>query len=237
MTHKICFILIFLGFAPTAPTAPAADNAPPKGFTALFNGKDLAGWQSVLAPPDDNPAIRAKLSSAERKRLQAKTDDLMRKTWKVDNGALAYNGKGYSLATVKECGDFELYVDWKIEPGGDSGIYLRGCPQVQIWDSKQWKIGSGGLYNNQKHPSQPTKIADKPAGRWNTFYIKVQGDKVTVKLNGQLVVDRVPLENYWDRNKPLYPRGPIELQQHGSRLWFKNIYLRDLSAKPVPAKK
>jgi hypothetical protein len=123
-------------------------------------------------------------------------------------------------------------VDWKIEPGGDSGIYLRGCPQVQIWDPKVSKIGSGGLYNNKKHPSQPLKTADQPVGRWNTFYIKMQGDKVTVKLNGRLVVDGVPLENYWEPGKPVYPRGPIELQHHGSRLWFKNIYLRDLSKRP-----
>jgi hypothetical protein len=214
--------------------AQASENTPPKGFTALFNGKDLTHWQGVLAPPYDNPAKRAALSAAERQRLQAQADKLMRQAWKVEDGALAYNGKGFSLSTVKEYGDFELYVDWKIEPGGDSGIYLRGCPQVQIWDAGKVKIGSGGLYNNKKHPSQPLEIADKPVGQWNTFYIKMEGDKATVKLNGKLVVDHVPLENYWEPDQPVYPRGPIELQHHGSQLWFKNIYLREL-ARPKPS--
>ena len=71
-------------------------------------------------------------------------------------------------------------------------------------------------------------MADKPIGQWNTFYIKMVGDRVTVKLNGELVVDNVVLENYWERDKPIYPTGQIELQNHGSTLWFKNIYLREI---------
>ena len=147
---------------------------------------------------------------------------------------LIFNGHGRSLCTAKDYGDFEMYVDWKIQPHGDSGIYLRGSPQVQIWDpfTKPTmygsEVGSGGLYNNQKHPKDPTKVADHPIGQWNTFYIKMVGDKVTVKLNGKLVVDNVVLENYWERDKPIYPTGQIELQNHGSTLWFKNIYLREL---------
>jgi hypothetical protein len=208
--------------------ARAADNTPPEGFTALFNGKDLSGWKGLLKPPYDNPINRAKLSPEESRKLQAAADDLMRKTWKAVDGVLTYNGKGFSLATAKDYGDFEMYVDWKIEPRGDSGIYLRGSPQVQIWDPVQWKIGSGGLYNNEKNPKNPTKIADKPIGVWNTFYIKMVGDKVTVKLNGELVVDKVVLENYWDRKQPIFPAGQIELQHHNSPLQFKNIYLREI---------
>jgi hypothetical protein len=207
----------------------AADNVPPQGFTALFNGKDLSGWKGLQKSPYDNPAQRAKQPLDEKQKLQAEADDLMRKTWKVEDGVLVYNGKGRSLCTAKDYGDFEMYVDWKITPDGDSGIYLRGAPQVQIWDPNHWKIGSGGLYNNQKNPKDPAKIADKPIGEWNTFYIKIVGDKVTVKLNGELVVDNVTLENYWERGKPLYPTGQIELQHHNSPLWFKNIYLREIS--------
>jgi hypothetical protein len=208
--------------------AHAADNTPPEGFTALFNGKDLSGWKGLLKPPYDNPAKRAKLSIDESKKLQAEADDLIRKNWKVEDGVLAYTGKGFSLATAKDHGDFEMYVDWKIGPGGDSGIYLRGSPQVQIWDPKTSGVGSGGLYNNQKNPSKPTKTADKPIGEWNTFYIKIVGDKVTVKLNGELIVDNVTMENYWERDKPIYPTGQIELQHHSSPLWFKNIYIREM---------
>jgi hypothetical protein len=211
-----------------AAAARAADNAPPEGFTAIFNGKDLSGWKGLLKEPNDNPAKRAKLSPEELKKSQAEADDLMRKTWKVDDGVLVYNGRGRSLCTAKDYGDFEMYVDWKIGPGGDSGIYLRGSPQVQIWDPKNAGVGSGGLYNNQKNPSKPLKDADKPIGQWNTFYIKMAGDKVTVKLNGELVVDNVTLENYWERDKPIYPTGQIELQHHSSPLWFKNIYLREI---------
>ncbi len=127
-----------------------------------------------------------------------------------------------------------MLVDWKIEKGGDSGIYLRGTPQVQIWDpdckpaKESGTLGSGGLYNNQKNPSKPTVKADKPIGQWNTFLIKMVGDKVTVKLNGQLVVDNVVLENFWERDKPLYPTGQIELQNHTNPLSFKNIYIKEL---------
>jgi len=205
-------------------TVPAADNTPPEGFVALFNGEDLSGWKGLVA----NPKARAKMSPEELAKAQKKADESMRAHWKVVDGALVFDGKGQSLCTAKDYGDFEMYVDWKILPKGDSGIYLRGSPQVQIWDAENRKIGSGGLYNNQKHPSKPTKIADKPVGQWNTFYIKMVGDKVTVKLNGELVVDAVVMENYWERDKPIYPTGQIELQNHGNTLWFKNIYLREI---------
>ena len=89
-------------------------------------------------------------------------------------------------------------------------------------------VGSGGLYNNQKNPSKPTKVADKPVGQWNTFRIIMIGEKVTIYLNDELVVDNVVLENYWDRSKPIYPTGQIELQNHGNFLYFRNIYIREI---------
>jgi hypothetical protein len=179
----------------------------------------------------DNPSRRAEASPEERARAQTEADANMREHWKVEDGALVFDGKGRSLATAKDYGDFELYVDWKILPKGDSGIYLRGTPQVQIWDpegEKQAAVGSGGLFNNQKHPSKPTKRADKPVGEWNTFWIKMVGEKVWIKLNDELVVDGVVLENYWERSKPIYPTGQIELQNHGNTLYFKNIYIKEL---------
>ena len=155
----------------------------------------------------------------------------MREHWKVEKGALVFDGKGRSLATDKDYGDFEMYVDWKILPKGDSGIYLRGTPQVQIWDpdaEAQNAVGSGGLFNNKEHPSKPSRAADKPIGEWNTFWIKMVGEKVWIKLNGETVVDGVVLENYWERDKPIYPTGQIELQNHGNTLWFKNVYIKEL---------
>src|SRR5260370_1023288 len=122
---------------------------------------------------------------------------------------------------------------------GGSGIYLRGNPQVQIWDSdhladdlkEDWHTGSGGLWNNPKGSKgkQPLKKADKPVGEWNTFHIIMKGEIVTVILNGEKVVDDTPLENYWSPTMPLPSKGPIELQHHGSRLAFKNIYIKELN--------
>jgi hypothetical protein len=130
-------------------------------------------------------------------------------------------------------------VDWKLPAHGDSGVYLRGSPQVQIWDpfTKPTKngseVGSGGLYNNQKkeNPSKPLKIADKPIGEWNHFQIVMAGERLHVFLNGELVTRDTVLENYWDRAQPIFPSGQIELQNHGDSLWFKNIYIREIPTK------
>ena len=223
--------------------AGSQDNAPPRSFTALFNGKDLTGWQGLAVAPDPNdkgkkprkiPAWLAKLPADELAKIQKEADEKMLQHWKVVDGVITYDGKNNNLLTAKDYGNFELYVDWKIQASGDSGIYLRGNPQVQIWDvngkNNPKKIGSGGLYNNQKNPSNPLVVADNPIGAWNTFHIIMKGDEVTIKLNGKLVVDNTPLENYWHRKEglPLPARGPIELQHHGDHLWFKNIYVKEL---------
>jgi hypothetical protein len=207
---------------------PDKDNTPPQGFKAAFNGKDLTGWKGLVAPDVGGPAKRATMTPAELAAAQVKADQQMRDHWKVADGMLVYDGKGQSLCTSKDYGDFEMLVDWQIEKGGDSGIYLRGSPQVQIWDNP---LGSGGLYNNQKNPSNPTVAADKPVGEWNRFRILMVGDKVTVYLNDVLVTNDVTMENYWERSKPIYPMGQIELQHHGSILHFKNVYLREITAK------
>ena len=218
--------VLVLANAGTADSEKAGpkDNQPPEGFEALFNGKDLSGWQGLVELPQC-----AKLSPEQLAKKQQAANARILPHWTVQDGILNYDGKGNSLQTAKYYGDVELWVDWKIGKKGDSGIYLRGNPQVQIWDNS---LGSGGLYNNKKHPSNPLKVADKPIGEWNTFHIIMRGDIVTVYLNGELVVDKVPLENYWERGKPLPARGPIELQHHNDPLWFKNIYIRELDESP-----
>ncbi len=206
----------------------AADNVPPAGFEALFNGKDISGWKGLV----ETPPKRAKMSSADLAAAQNKADDEMRKHWKATDGVLVFDGKGKALCTAKDYADFEMFCDWKIEADGDSGIYLRGSPQVQIWDPASKTaggVGSGGLFNNQKNPSKPEGVADKPIGQWNSFRIRMLGDHVTVWLNDKKVVDNVVMENYWERDNPIYPTGQIELQNHGSTLYFKNIYLKELS--------
>ena len=201
----------------------AKDNTPPPGFKALFNGKNLKGWQGLVELPQ-----RTKLTKAELAAKQREANEKFLPHWTVRDGVLHYDGKGNSLQTAKEYGDFELWVDWKIGPKGDSGIYLRGNPQVQIWDPTDNPVGSGGLYNNQKNPSNPDKRADKAVGEWNTFRIIIKGDKVSLWLNGEPVVDQVTMENYWEPGKLLPATGPIELQHHNSPLEFKNIYIKKL---------
>lgn len=198
------------------------------GFAPLWNGRDLSGWKGLVA----DPPRRAGMSPAELAKAQAEADQRMRAHWRVENGALVFDGGGESLCTEKDYGDFELLVDWKIEKGGDSGIYLRGSPQVQIWDADKNPVGSGGLYNNQESPSRPLVRADRPVGEWNSFRIIMLGDRVTVYLNDVMVVDNTVLENYWERDKPIYPIGQIELQAHGNPLWFRNIWLREIPRDP-----
>jgi hypothetical protein len=209
-------------------TVPRSDNVAPDGFTALFDGKTLAHWKGLVSP-DKGPPGRRAMSADELKAAQVAADQQMRDHWKVVNGCLNYDGKGQSLCTAKDYRNFELWVDWKIEKAGDSGIYLRGSPQVQIWDNP---IGSGGLYNNKSNAHDPLVVADHPPGEWNHFRIVMVGDKVTVYLNDELVTRNTTLENYWDdtRATPIDPTGQIELQHHNSTLWFRNVFVRELTS-------
>src|SRR5690606_22661373 len=108
-------------------------------------------------------------------------------------------------------------------PGGDSGIYLRDVPQVQLWDPTSERDhrhgadkGSGGLWNNQKHGRFPLQLADKPTGEWNRMHVRMVGPYVAVRLNDQLVVDNVKLENFFAREEPMFEEGRLHLQTHGS---------------------
>ncbi len=164
-------------------------------FKPLFDGATLAGWKPAQG-------------------------------WSTADGEIRFDGSGSeSLVTEEDFGDFELRLEWRVEKDGDSGIYLRGCPQVQIWDNPE---GSGGLWNNQIGPSKPLAVADRAVGAWNEFRIRMVGDAATVHLNGVLVTDSVVLENYWDRASPVPERGPIWLQAHESPVRFRNIRVREL---------
>lgn len=203
------------------------------GFTSLFNGKNLTGWKGLVG----DPKKRATMSPAVLVEAQTKADALAAANWKVESGALVYRGTNYdNLVTAKDYVNVELQAEWKIEPFADSGFYLRGTPQVQIWDpftqptKNGSEVGSGGLYNNKTNASKPLLVADKPVGEWNQMRIIMAGSKVHVFLNGELVVNGTELENYWQRDLPVLPFGPIELQAHKSVVWFKNLYVRELHA-------
>jgi len=205
---------------------------PVEGFVSHFNGRDLTGWKGLV----ENPVAREQMTPLQLAEKQVAADQRMRDDWKVEDGLLAYVGTGYdNICTEELYGDFEMLVDWRLDPNGkepDAGIYLRGTPQVQIWDIARTnvgaQVGSGGLYNNQQQRSIPLCVADNPLGEWNSFYIRMVGERVTVRLNGVLVVDNVPLENYWDGNRPIFPVEQIELQAHGSKVYYRDIYIKRL---------
>ena len=228
----------------------SAEEAPPAGFTSLFNGRDLSGWK---VPEGDGGH------------------------WKIVNGVIDYDAESQatgdkSLWSEGEFADFTLRVDWRIKetpyvnpnvpyilpdgtharditgkpmrlslPDSDSGILLRGSGrnQVNIWC---WPIGSGEFYGYRMDAKQPPEIragvtprtqADKPVGEWNRFEITCRGDRVTVVLNGITVIENAKLPG-------IAAKGPIGLQHHGAKrngkwtgppslLQFKNILIKDLS--------
>ncbi len=206
---------------------------PGRGFYTMYNSIDLRGWKGLV----DNPVKRRKTSADTLAMKQIKADSIMRKGWMAQGEELHFTGHGDNLCSVKDYQDFELTIDWKIEKEGDAGLYLRGSPQVQIWDTALTRVGaqvgSGGLYNNQINPKNPLKVADNPVGEWNTFRVIMRGERVTVFLNGELVVDNVILENYWDRKIPIFIKDAIELQAHGNHIVYRNIYVKELTPQPV----
>ena len=214
--------------------AAFAQNTPPAGFTALFNGKDLDGWRGG---DTHDPRLLAAMPEEKRNETVKKWTDDMLQHWKVENGELLNDGHGKYATTTKDYGNYELLVEYNMAPKGDSGIYLRNVPQVQIWDPKNeaaWKNGadkgSGGLWNNS--PGAPGKdplvLADKPAGEWNKFRIVIVGSRVSVWLNEKLVVDHATHENYYDRKQPMPPKAPICLQTHGAPIKWRNVFLREI---------
>ncbi len=235
------FATLLLGATLAGPIAAEAPR-PPKGFTALFNGKDLSGWHGM---PHFDPYKLERMSEEDRhKQLDAWTADA-KKHWRAEDGELVNDGKGAYLTTDREYGDIELLIEYRTVPKADSGIYLRATPQVQIWDTTKeggkWALGadkgSGGLYNNAKgSPGRdPLVHADRPFGEWNQLRIVQVGERVTVTLNGKLVVDHARLENFWDRKRPLRRTGPIQLQTHGGEIRWRNLFIREIPADEANA--
>ena len=190
----------------------AGENQPPEGFAPLFGGRDLAGWEAKGDPKGKSP-------------------DGWQDHWKVAGGIIRYDGKSTNLWTRKSFSDFVLMVDWRLPARGDSGIYLRGTPKCQanIWVNP---LGSGEIYGYRvdknmpeevRKAATPRKVADKPVGEWNRFVITMKGDRITVELNGEVVIENAQLPN-------CPKEGPIALQHHGNPVEFKNIFIKELPA-------
>ena len=210
-------------------------NAQQTSFADLFDGNSLSGWKGR---PHFDPRTENGLDAADLTAKQKSWNDDRDQHWRVEDGVIVSDGKGVFLTTEKDYGDFELTLDWKMmTPGGDSGIYLRGSPQVQIWDPANEEAfkhgadkGSGALWNNNNdNPGKwPLVVADNPIGHWNTFRVRMIGSRVWVWLNGQKTVDGSIMDNYWDRSIPIFPSGCIQLQTHGSEMRFRDIRIREI---------
>lgn len=203
MNHPLLVALLAISLS--AANACAADKseakaAVPAGFTALVNGHDLTGWQEAA-------------KAAEH--------------WKVEHGELINDGKGADLVTAKSYRNFELMLEWKIPPKGDSGIFLPGGQQVQIWPKDS---GSGGFVFNHKYAVSPAVVADRPLGEWNALHIKLLDGKVTVTLNGKVVMQDVPVEKGFDPPMRGPVEGPLRLQKspHNVMTTFRGVFIREL---------
>lgn len=240
--HKVARIACLLSIAALSPTAAIAStdsalNEPPPGFRALFNGQDLTGWWGAET---EDPRGWMALPPGEFQAKRAASLADIREHWRVEDGELVNDGNGLYLTTDAHFRDYELLVDYRTVAGADSGIYLKGCPQVQIWDYTEaggkWSIGadkgSGGLWNNSAGQAgkDPLVFADRPFGEWNRFRVVQCGSRTWVWLNGQKVVDGAIMENYFDEKRalPIPVAGPIQLQTHGGEIRWRNVFVRDL---------
>ncbi len=236
---QIVLVLVGVVVCVGAGVTRAQDQAQeaPQGFHRLFNGENLDGWWG-LSTEDPRSVFAVSPEKLAARKAESQAD--IHEHWRVEDGQLVNDGHGLFLTTDQNYGDFELLLEYKTVAGADSGVYLRGCPQVQIWDTTKaggkWDLGadkgSGGLWNNS--PGAPGKdplvLADKPFGQWNQLRIVMVGSRVSVWLNDQLVVDHAILENYFDRSMPVPATGPIQLQTHGGEIRWKNIFLREIPA-------
>jgi len=183
-----------------------AEFKPGKEWLPLFNGKDLAGWKAV---------------------------GRYKSEWRVENGVLANPVESDNIYTEKEFKNLQLHVEFKIPKGGNSGVFLRGCKEVQICDSfgkeKLAEDDCGGIFG--KLP--PSVNAARSAGEWNALDITLVGRTITVVLNGKKVVDGQVVNGVTggqineDEDKP----GPLMLQGDHSAVWYRNLWIKPLGGE------
>ena len=197
-------ICIVLGFLVIASGAVAAGNAQVEaGFTALFNGKDLAGW------------------TIENKGK-----------FSVKNGVIFLDRGAGWLRSDKEYQDFELRLDFRfVSKGADSGIFVRATKEGSNWPAKNYQVQTmdnesiAAVYATGLNQVKMKRDADlmrqvrKTGGEWQSYAITLKGDHAEVKLNDALVTSADGLT--------VQP-GHIGLQGEGGQLEFKNIRLRQL---------
>lgn len=188
--------------------APAAEE---EGWTTLFDGSSLDGWRNARAPRAENK-------------------------WSIEDGAMTNVDHGNDIATVKRFKDFDLRIEFKTVPGGNSGVYLRGRIEVQVLDSygKEpfTKQDNGAIYDQ----FAPLANASRPAGEWNQMEATIIGDEITVRLNGVLIHDKQKLSEVTGGALPgkLCDAGPILLQGDHGKVWYRNIMIREVTEDCPP---
>lgn len=189
----------------------------------LFNGRDLTGWQGLDGPTSN---------------------------WKVVDGQLHCTGKdGCSwLITTEDFSDFEVSLEFKLPPAGNSGLAIRTPVdarhptaqglEIQILDDAADEYGdiepahfTGSIYNLAAAQPRVTR----PAGQWQTLVVRCVGRSCRVTLNGTVVVD-ANLADYPDKEKS-YPgllrkSGRLGLQNHQTEATFRNLKVRPISVQP-----
>ena len=226
-----------------------SESAGDEGFVSLFNGEDLTGW---IVPEGDGGHWRVVDGVIDYDALSEAPDDknlwseeeygdfVLRLDWRIKETPFV----NHNARIIRPDGTYQRDVSGEIirisVPDSDSGVYLRGSSksQINIWC---WPVGSGEVWGYRTDPDMPPEVAagvtpsvfaDNHIGEWNTFEITMVGDRLTVELNGQLVIEDVPLPGVDER-------GPIALQHHGRQVdgeWasspslvqFRNISIRKL---------
>lgn len=207
-----------------------------EGFISLYTGVDLSGWKVEPGheghwQPKNWRLVYDGKSEAKDKNLWTEKeygDFVMICDWR-------FTGKPKKMMrpVILPSGEYAMedgkVKEVEVDDAGDSGIYVRGSSksQINMWC---WPIGSGEVYgyrNDKNQPAEvragvtPNAVADKPLGQWNRFIITMKGDRLTVNLNGQTVIENAQLPG-------VAPRGPIALQHHGDPIEFANIFIKEL---------
>ncbi len=218
-------------------TAPVADD-----FVSLYTGVDFAGWKQPRGNVNHWQAKNWTLNcdgqstaeSGEGTNLWSQReygDFVLMADWRL-NGKPIERERPVILPNgqyATDAGGQRKRV--AVKDAGESGIYLRGSDkcQVNIWC---WPVGSGevsGYRNDKNLPAEvragvtPKLKADNPVGRWNRFIITLRGDRLTVNLNGKTVIENAQLPGAPER-------GPIGLEDHGDKIQFANIFIKELPA-------
>ena len=172
--------------------------------------------------------------------------------WAVEDGMLVRVGGGGDIVTRQEYDDFDFYVDWRVQAGGNSGIFFHGdergnaiyeaAPEMQVLDNIGHADGITALQSAGANYAlhAPPVDSSRPAGQWNRARIRVDGDHVIYWLNGVKTADYVMGSEDWKRRvagskfigMPRYgtnDKGLIGLQDHGDRVEFRNIRIRQLN--------